>query len=160
MVEMRGVEPLSENRSISFSPGGDCLLCFLFRARTDALPPSIPFMHDGFKGEPAVHVHHCRYARHRAVMLTVRTTPLAGDWRSEDRAAFRQRRAPFRRRIRFLFSRLNFVCGLFESFRELCPLTVLHDPRRNHYTPVFQYSLFSLSISRRACFFASASRLS
>ena len=99
---------------------------------------SSPFVHDGFKGEPTVHVHHCRYARRSAVMLTVRTTPSCGDRRSGDRAVFRQRRAPFRR-IRFLFSRLDLFAAFLRVFRELCPLTILHDPRRNLYTPMIIY---------------------
>ena len=59
LVDLRGVEPLSENLLIQLSPGAGCLLgLFLCRAGTQARKGSNRFMRDRFNGKPPMHVHH------------------------------------------------------------------------------------------------------
>ena len=59
MVEVRGVEPLSENLLIQLSPGAGRLLdLFLSRAGVQAQMRSNRFVHDRFNGKPPMHVHH------------------------------------------------------------------------------------------------------
>ena len=41
MVELRGIEPLSENNLTGLSPGAVCYLHSLSRARTDTLAASV-----------------------------------------------------------------------------------------------------------------------
>ena len=59
LVEVRGIEPLSENLLIQLSPGAGCLLeLFLGRAGTQARSRSNRFMRDRFNGKPPMHGHH------------------------------------------------------------------------------------------------------
>ena len=59
LVEVRGIEPLSENLLIQLSPGAGRLLeLFLGRADAQARSKSNRFMRDRFNGKPPMHVHH------------------------------------------------------------------------------------------------------
>ena len=59
MVEVRGIEPLSENLLIQLSPGAECLFSlFLTRADSQARDRSNRFVRDRFNGKPPMHVHH------------------------------------------------------------------------------------------------------
>ena len=59
LVEVRGIEPLSENLLIQLSPGAERLLeLFLIRAGVQARIRSNRFMRDRFNGKPPMHVHH------------------------------------------------------------------------------------------------------
>ena len=59
LVEVRGVEPLSENLLIQLSPGAECLLeLFSRRAGIQARQESNRFMRDQLNGKPPMHVHH------------------------------------------------------------------------------------------------------
>ena len=70
LVEVRGVEPLSENLLIQLSPGAEYLLeLFPRRAGTQARCESNRFMRDRFNGKPPMHVHHSDDAQSRLVVL-------------------------------------------------------------------------------------------
>ena len=59
MVELRGVEPLSENLLIQLSPGAECLLkLFPQRADIQARQGSNRFVRDRLNGKSPMHVHH------------------------------------------------------------------------------------------------------
>jgi hypothetical protein len=58
MVEMRGIEPLSENSSIQLSSGVVGHLDFPFAyADRQAYALGSPLIHGSFKSETAAHVH-------------------------------------------------------------------------------------------------------
>ena len=58
MVDPRGVEPLSENRSIQPSPSAACLLGFpLPHAGKQACGSGSFFLYDSFKSKRAVHIY-------------------------------------------------------------------------------------------------------
>ena len=70
MVDLRGVEPLSENLLIQLSPGAEYLLCLSRRrAGTQARCESNRFLHDRFNGKTPMHVHHSLDAQSRFVVL-------------------------------------------------------------------------------------------
>ena len=59
LVEVRGVEPLSENLLIQLSPGAECLLeLFPRRAGIQARQESNRFMRDRLNDKRPMHVHH------------------------------------------------------------------------------------------------------
>ena len=59
MVELRGIEPLSENLLIQLSPGAARLLkLFLACAGAQAHARSNRFIRDRFNGKTPMHVHH------------------------------------------------------------------------------------------------------
>ena len=59
LVDLRGIEPLSENLLIQLSPGAEYLLgLFSRRAGTQARCESNRFLHDRFNDKPPMHVHH------------------------------------------------------------------------------------------------------
>ena len=59
MVEVRGVEPLSENLLIQLSPGAECLLeLFSRRAGIQVRQESNRFVRDRLNDKPPMHVHH------------------------------------------------------------------------------------------------------
>ena len=59
MVEVRGIEPLSENLLIQLSPGAGRLLdLFLACAGAQAQVGSNRFVRDRFNGKPPMHGHH------------------------------------------------------------------------------------------------------
>ena len=58
VVDPRGVEPLSENRSIQPSPSASCLFEFPFPyAGKQAYGKSSFFLYDSFKSKRAVHIY-------------------------------------------------------------------------------------------------------
>ena len=70
LVEMRRIELLSENPLIQPSSWTVCYLEFpLGSANRHAIPLSSPFLHDRFKGERPMHVHHCHDVQSEAVVL-------------------------------------------------------------------------------------------
>ena len=70
MVEVRGIEPLSENLLIQLSPGAGHLLdLFLTCAGAQAQMRSNRFVRDRFNGKPPMHVHHCHDVQSRFVVL-------------------------------------------------------------------------------------------
>ena len=71
MVEVRGLEPLSENLLIQLSPGAGHLLD-LFRtcAGAQAQVWSNRFLRDRFNGKTPMHGHHCFDAQSRVVVLS------------------------------------------------------------------------------------------
>ena len=70
MVDLRGIEPLSENLLIQLSPGAEYLLeLFSRRAGTQARCESNRFLHDRFNGKTPMHVHHSLDAQSRFVVL-------------------------------------------------------------------------------------------
>ena len=59
MVELRGIEPLSENLLIQLSPGAGRLLdLFSYDADEQASEESNRFLHDRFNDKTPMHVHH------------------------------------------------------------------------------------------------------
>ena len=70
MVEMRGIEPLSENQSIQPSSWTVCYLKFpLGSANRHAFLIGSPFLHDRIKCEPPMHVHRCDDVQSKAAVL-------------------------------------------------------------------------------------------
>jgi len=70
MVEMRGIEPLSENPSTRLSSWTVCYLEFpLGSANRHAIPLGSPFLRDRFKSEPPMHVHRSNDAQSNAAIL-------------------------------------------------------------------------------------------
>ena len=70
LVELRGIEPLSENLLIQLSPGAGRLFnLFSFNAGVQALKESNRFLHDRLNGKPPMHVHHSNDAQSRFVVL-------------------------------------------------------------------------------------------
>ncbi len=70
LVDLRGIEPLSENLLIQLSPGAGCLLClFPLNAGIQALSESNRFLHDRLNGKTPMHVHHSNDAQSRFVVL-------------------------------------------------------------------------------------------
>ena len=70
LVEMRGIEPLSENPSTQLSSWTVCYLEFPSgSANRHAIPSGSPFMHDRLKCEQPMHVHHSNDAQSEAVVL-------------------------------------------------------------------------------------------
>lgn len=58
VVDPRGVEPLSENRSVQPSPSASCLFEFPFpHAGKQAYGKSSFFLYDSFKSKRAVHIY-------------------------------------------------------------------------------------------------------
>ena len=70
LVEVRGIEPLSENPSTRPSSWTVCYFNFPSGgANRHALPSGSPFMHDRLKCERPMHVHHSNDAQSEAVVL-------------------------------------------------------------------------------------------
>ena len=70
VVEMRRIELLSENPSTQLSSWTVCYLEFPSgSANRHAIPSGSPFMHDRFKCEQPMHVHHSNDAQSEAVVL-------------------------------------------------------------------------------------------
>ena len=70
MVEVRGIEPLSENLLIQLSPGAGHLFClFSSRAGAQARIESNRFLHDRFNGKTPMHVHHLHDVQSQVVVL-------------------------------------------------------------------------------------------
>ena len=69
-MEATGVEPVSENTLTQPSSWVVYLLEFpLTSADRQALDQGSPFVHDRFKSERPMHVHHCDDAQSEAVVL-------------------------------------------------------------------------------------------
>ena len=70
LVEMRRIEPLSENPSTRLSSWTVCYLEFPSgSANRHAIPSGSPFLHDRLKCERPMHVHHSNDAQSEAVVL-------------------------------------------------------------------------------------------
>ena len=70
LVEMRGIEPLSENPSTQLSSWTVCYLEFPSEsANRHAIPSGSPFLHDRLKCEPPMHVHHSHDVQSAVVVL-------------------------------------------------------------------------------------------
>ena len=70
LVEMMGIEPMSENPLTQPSPWAVCYLEFpLTGASRHAPVQGSPFFHDRFKSERSVHVHHLHHVQATVVVL-------------------------------------------------------------------------------------------
>lgn len=70
LVEMMGIEPMSENPLTQLSPWSVCYLYFpIGGANKHAPRQSSPFLHDRLKGEKPMHVHRSFDARSSATIL-------------------------------------------------------------------------------------------
>ena len=70
MVEMRRIELLSENPLIQPSSWAVCYFNFPWQsANRHAFFLGSPFLHDRFKSEQPMHVHHCDDVQSEAVVL-------------------------------------------------------------------------------------------
>ncbi len=58
LVEVRGIEPLSENRSARLSPGAEPDHISPVSSSGTNWKQGSHFVHDRFNGEPPMHVHH------------------------------------------------------------------------------------------------------
>ena len=120
---MRGVEPLSENRSMRLSPGASSDYISL-RTVSDAKPyAGSHFVRDRLNGEPPMHGH--RYM----------TFSLGSRYSRGERAALLAAALPIRQPEQQYSCRLIFKVGHFDGITRPGPLIALHDPRRNRYTP-------------------------
>ena len=71
LVEMMGIEPMSENPLIGLSSQAVCYLAFPLGSESrHPHPQSSPFVPDRFKGERPVQVHHCDDAQSGVVVLS------------------------------------------------------------------------------------------
>ena len=71
LVEMMGIEPMSENPLIGLSSQAVCYLAFPLGSESrHPHPQSSPFLPDRFKGERPVQVHHCDDAQSGVVVLS------------------------------------------------------------------------------------------
>ena len=123
LVEMRGVEPLSENRSMRLSPGASpdqISLGTTSDARSDT---GSHFLRDRLNGEPPMHGH--RYM----------TFSLGSRYSRGERAALLAAALPIRQPEQLDCCRLIFKVGHFDGITRPGPLIALHNPRRNRYTP-------------------------
>ena len=67
---MMGIEPMSENPLTQLSPWAVCYLEFpVSGANKHAPRQGSPFLHDRFKSETPMHVHHCDDVQSEAVVL-------------------------------------------------------------------------------------------
>ena len=132
MVEMRGVEPLSENPSVRLSSWAVCYLAFPAGGANRHAPSlGSPFVPDRFKGEKPMQVHHSSHALTKVVVPFGRT---GGP----------QAAAPLIQHPKALKSggqSNSVVVVCFEvwaviEFARLATLIVRQDPRRNHCTPM------------------------
>ena len=118
LMEMRGIEPLSEKSSSGLSTGVSRLLNFpLSSAGAQAFDSGIFFLYGRFKRKQAAHIYHC-------------VTPASRPWssvkgRSRTQAA----------RATLLVLAFIFKITAFIEVPHLCPLIRIPAPRRNHYIP-------------------------
>ena len=112
LVEMRRIELLSENPSTQLSSWTVCYLNFPSgSANRHALPSGSPFMHDRFKCERPMHVHHSNDAQSEAVVL------IGGTGDPQVTAL-----PSLRRSAKIRQPQQQYCCRLFLSFRQFTRL--------------------------------------
>ena len=129
---MRRIELLSENPSTRPSPWAVRYLEFpLDAANRHAASQGSPFMHDRFKSEQPMHVHHSDDVQSEVVVL------LGGTGGPQTAAL-----PALRQTTQSLGSHSNsivvvyFLSWAVIEFTRLATLIVFQNPRRNHCTPI------------------------